>query len=446
MLKPIPTKPDRPKWTDRQRIGAADLTAEQVWQDEQLQRLRRMALGWGVITGFDVEAEEGALRLGRGYGLTAAGSEVYLPETVVIEDLAKAICTRCGEGDSCAIVDKETGREGPVTAWLVLRPERAESCARPTVPEGCVHPGSAFAYSRMGVALVPEIMCTLEDSLVRPEIDCERVQSYLDAAEVPWPEQTADVLPVAEIACEDGTIIEVSTARRRKLLPLTALQDVVACCDCDATASPVEEPDTPDTDPDNGGDTGPRSPWLDPGDALIGELIGDIFGAFPDDRNLKVLTVADVFGTATDTARGFTLSVLAPRSSGASPEAKAFVASLFVATEAGLALYRAEDWTGVLAEATEGQGDRGFFSAARSSGPWFEGRSAKDLARLTVREAVAEGFGGYEELSAALGDQSGADWSGKPMGDILGQVDDLPFAAQAAAIWMFFRLDTAVPR
>ena len=71
----IITAPKRPNWTDRQMIAAADLRAEQDWQDAQLSRLRRLALGWGVVAGLEVVRDGTGVRIEPGYGISAAGSE-----------------------------------------------------------------------------------------------------------------------------------------------------------------------------------------------------------------------------------------------------------------------------------------------------------------------------------------------------------------------------------
>lgn len=321
MIELIKNTPKRPKWTDRQQISAADLTAEQDWQDTQLVRLRRLMLGWGVVAGLEVKTSGNSLQINPGLGVTTAGGEIYLQEAINIEEVFELLCDACGKTeDHCAepiLENTEIRERAPFkqfSGWLILRPKVLESCPRPTIPQGCSHPGSDFAYSRQINGLEPYFVCTLKAEFQRPEPDCKLVERYLDESTVPMPDLADDFLPIARLIVRSKTEIHVDMSKRRKLIPLSVLQDIVSCCECD-TETPIieEEPDI-----------GDGNPWGNPSNALIKDLVGSIQDALPkvffevtDSFDLKF---ADIFETGNASTSGL----------------KSFAASLLVKDKIGL--------------------------------------------------------------------------------------------------------------
>src|SRR5262245_46577539 len=90
---------NRPLHQDRQVLRAGDLALEQATQDAMLARARRYLHGWGVVAGFVPVVKQSAhLGIGPGYGVTPLGDELFLPETVPLEDVIKAVLTCCGPG------------------------------------------------------------------------------------------------------------------------------------------------------------------------------------------------------------------------------------------------------------------------------------------------------------------------------------------------------------
>lgn len=288
----IPIPPRRPLWTDRQLIAAADLTAEQDWQDAQLARLRRYALGWGVVAGLEVVIEGPGLVVKPGYGITPLGHEVYLAAQLPLPDVLACLLATCapGLGGNCDNPQVFVGEADQLEfdAWLVLCPDSVQSCPRPAVAAGCAHPGQGWALSRQSGALRVEVVCGLEAGLLPHDRDCADIQALFAGGDVPLPPEVPDMLPLAHVSFGTLGIFSVATATRRRLLPLAEVQAVLACCDC------AEVPDPPPQN-DTVNDVVVDDVWDSPLDHDLGDLLDAFDGFFPDRRRDPLRKLVDVF-------------------------------------------------------------------------------------------------------------------------------------------------------
>ena len=347
----VPILPPRPLWTDRQLIAAADLTAEQTLQDARLARLRRFALGWGVVAGFEVQIAGAGLLIRSGYGFSPLGAEIYLagdlPWTGVLADLTRACVS--GSGPGC---DRPARDGGPVDdaiyeAWIVARPETLVSCPRAHLPAGCATAGHDWAYSRQSGAIRVEVVCTLPVGLLPDARDCAAVQALLAGGDVPMPPDLPDLLPLAQVRFRVDGLIAVTKDTRRRLLPLSQLQAALACCDCadtddgnDAPQNDTVNDTVNDTINDTFNDTVPDSVWDAPFDHLLGDLLDDFTGFIPVPQVNLQLRLEEVFDTA--------LGPLSPGRGGFLKDPlQAFAAAALVTTAAGLRKWLAGDYAGI---------------------------------------------------------------------------------------------------
>ena len=417
----ISSVPLRPKWTDRQRIAAADLTAEQHWQDAQLMRLRRLALGWGVVAGLEVLADGDGIVIAPGYGITAAGSEVYLPDRFHWSDLPQRIAKFCGEGSSPCneLLERKPDEHRVLGAWLVLVPRLTESCPRPTLPDGCAHPGSAFVYSRQGVGLLPELRCNLPDRLLQLPPDCSQLNAFLKDTPVPMPDADDDILPLAWIACEDPRQVTIQMDRRRKLLSLSMLQDLIACCDCNGS------PDTPEPEPKPEPDPKPEpgSVWDKPQSSLIGQLIEQIEDALPRGSEDFELTLTEIF------AKDRVLPLLHRDVKAVTEMTRRFAASLLVHDEETLDYYLSGEYASLLK------------AVGLKDGQPRGGRSVLErLAQLTLAEIWKQDRHGYTLVLKVYSDKVGKELIQMDPADFMDQFDKEGFAGVAALDWLQNRL------
>ncbi len=418
MTEIITSFPKRPKWVNRQLIAASDLSAEQAWQDAQLSRLRRFAMGWGVVAGLEVEGLGDILSIAPGYGITAAGSEIYVPEEVILSDIFAQICEACG-GDphDCGNLDGGEGEEKAQTGWLMLKPVILESCPRATLPEGCEHPGSAFAYTRQGAGAIPAFECELPDPLQRQDPECDTVESYLGTEPVPLPKVEDDILPLAQITCLPGRIRQVDMSRRVKLLPMALMQVIVECCEChDEEVEPIEP----------GG--GSEKPWDNPNDRDINDLIDSIVDAFPRGERDFGLQYGEIY--TGEEVIGFTRA-RAPKKN---LIIKSFAASLLVKDDDDLTALFKGQFDDIYADATGGGSTLG----ARRSGAV----EARDLAKATVSDLWETGKTGYHAVQRKFGDLGMAEFSALRLTDLRRRLPDASAPELAAHYWMIQRAAT----
>ncbi|KGK41935.1 hypothetical protein LH51_10980 [Nitrincola sp. A-D6] len=407
---------------DRQLIAAADLTAEQRWQDAQLMRLRRLALGWGVVAGLEVSAKGDGIVIAPGYGITAAGSEVYLPDKFYWSGLPKRIAKTCGDGSNPCSDPTERKTEGsPASgAWLVLVPQPVESCPRPTVPEGCAHPGSAFAYTRQGMGLIPELRCELPEHLLRQLPDCKRVKAFLEDAPVPMPEIEDDILPLAWISCDKKEQVAIEMERRRKLLPLSLLQDMISCCNCTEPVMPDPEPE-PEPIPEPKPDVG--SAWENPHSSPIGRLIEQIEDALPDGSRDFELSFAEIF------AEDRRFEVFRRNVKSDSEIRRNFAASLLVHDKDTLSHYLSGNHTALLKAIGSGN------LLSRGEIP-VSGRQDK----LTLAVVWQRGKHGYASVQSEYFDVTGKELARLEPASIAERFEQVSFADIAALDWLRRRI------
>ncbi|NCO86115.1 MAG: hypothetical protein GW886_05750 [Rhodobacterales bacterium] len=302
------TDPPRPLWSDRMMIAAADLAAEQAFQDAQRARLRAHALGWGVVAGFEAMIEGDTLLIAPGYGLTALGREVYLGAHVTIDDLLATVTAACaptGGADCASPVVTHLPPPAPRRAWVVARLATAEGCPRPALPEGCAHPGQVWKMSRQVGTLCLDIACDVDPSYLQPDPDCAAMRALRDGAPVPLPALLDDMLVLAEVEVNPDAGHGVTTATRRRLWPLAVVQDMLACCDClgqEDVPEPAPEP-APEPGPVPVPEVGPDTVWRKPRKALLADLIDDLAGFFPRGARDLALPLGEVFKDGPTTAR-----------------------------------------------------------------------------------------------------------------------------------------------
>lgn len=407
----------RPKWTDRQHIAASDLTAEQRWQDEQLTRLRRLALGWGVMVGLEVSAEEDGIVIAPGYGITAAGSEVYIAEKYLWSNILDRISTECGNGKSpCSDIHEISEDETIVKgAWLVLVPKIVDSCPRPTLPDGCAHPGSAFAYSRQTLGYYPELRCELPEHYLRETLDCKKLSGLLQETPVAMPTVGDDILPLAWITCDQDKQMTVAMEQRRKLLPLSIIQDLITCCDCfeeggEPTPAPVPSPD-------------PGSAWKKPEASQLDSLIADIEDALPGGATAFELSYAELFAeetprTAFDLRSKSNIDVL-----------RRFATSLLVRDKETLDLYLSEDYEAIIRESSSDEPLSRLNTTVR-----------RRMEKITLGTIWTQGNHGYAAVQANYGQVSGEELIHEDSQNILETFDKSDYASAAALYWIQDRI------
>lgn len=276
---------DRPRFFDRQLLAAADLALEQGFGDRRFALFRANVIGWGVAAGLRLDIQpaqdgEGGARLtvSPGYGLTPLGTEVYLDEPVTFDDIATLVRGQCcGGAHDCTDVTPaaaapsayeialEARRRAaaeaaaiaagqpaggtaptetpPITAngaddagdatcraWVVARPAPQAGALRPSMPEGCGHPGNAMKPSRTCGGARIDIVCALTAPHDTPPADsglqaliCDPWGPALDH----WPD-AADYVVLGRVDLNDG--VRVGPADRRRIARLDLLSRL-ACLD-----------------------------------------------------------------------------------------------------------------------------------------------------------------------------------------------------------------------
>jgi hypothetical protein len=247
-----------PLYFDRQIVRAADLMLDRVSHDQELERMRRLLHGWGVVAGFaflKVEADKGILTIGKGYGITPNGHEIYLTQSVALTDLVNRVDACCGpDSAGCDIVDEaerlriaENHAKGFTEGWLVARPHHTDGDYRTGVPDGCQHPANALLPARRCEGIRFDIVCTLDFPHVQTPKSCEELTDWMckvpatGRLPLPMPGMVPDendFLVLAKIRIEDGKQ-SITYEDRRLRLPVSVLQDWVSACMCAAKPAPV---------------------------------------------------------------------------------------------------------------------------------------------------------------------------------------------------------------
>ena len=257
-----------PLYFDRQIVRAADLMLDRTSHDEELERMRRLLHGWGVVAGFaflKVETEKGNLTIGKGYGITPNGHEILLTQPVDLSDLVKRVDDCCGPDSlGCDVVDEaerqriaENHQKGFTEGWLVARLHHTDGDYRTGVPDGCQHPANALLPARRCEGIRFDIVCTLDHPHVQTPKSCEELTEWMckvpatGRLPLPMPGMVPDeddFLVLAKIKIEDGKQ-SITYEDRRLRLPVSVIQDWVTACMCAVKPAPVTTTTTVTTTP-----------------------------------------------------------------------------------------------------------------------------------------------------------------------------------------------------
>jgi len=257
-----------PLYFDRQIVRADDLTLDRASHDAELERMRRLLHGWGIVAGFALlnpEEDGQTITVTPGYGITPNGNEVFLTEAVSLSGLSDLLKSACGTGmPGCEVIDEAVRGaaeaiwwQGWVQGWLVARPFRQDSDLRPGVPEGCAHPANALLPSRRCEGVTFDIVCSLNYPHVQETQGCGTMTEWLcrsagqGSEPLPLPPAVAasgDYLVIGYLTSSEG-MFGYSYQNRRPLLPVSLLQDWMTACMCsgrfrqDLTPEPVPTPE-----------------------------------------------------------------------------------------------------------------------------------------------------------------------------------------------------------
>lgn len=257
-----------PLYFDRQVVRAEDLTLDRGSHDAELERMRRLMHGWGIVAGFTflkVDLESGRFTLGKGYGITPNGNEIYLTVALEITDLSARLSGCCGPGSpTCDIVDlkeraaiEARAKDGIIEGWIVARPYFTDSELRPGVPVGCAHPANALLPTRRCEGAQFDIVCSLQYPHVQDEKSCEFLTDWMckvpdeGRQPLPMPETVApedDYVVVAKLTLTNG-VLSLSYHDRRMRLPVSVLQDWMTACTCAVKPAPTTTTAAPATTP-----------------------------------------------------------------------------------------------------------------------------------------------------------------------------------------------------
>jgi hypothetical protein len=271
-----------PRYFDRQVVRASDLNLDRKSHDEELERMRRLLHGWGIVGGLDVIQfgdEFDNLVVGRGYGVTPTGEEIFLREHLEVNDLAAHILACCGPGSvDCNIVD-ETEIERrvaedeitAVTSWLIARPTRTLDEPRPGVAQGCEHPANMLLPTRSCEGVRLELLCSIPPPHDTAPAPCEELAPHFCAETrestqpfLAMPEAYGNELSflvLCKLICvtaEGKFTVTMSPVNRKTLLPGSVIQQFLTACVC-----PVLKGATPPPEDDGDGGIIPRPPIRD---------------------------------------------------------------------------------------------------------------------------------------------------------------------------------------
>jgi hypothetical protein len=241
-----------PLYAEGQLVRAADLTLDRSAHDQELWRLRRYLHGWGIVAGLVVNLGEDQVSVSAGYGICPSGEEVFLADEVVIIDLVAQITEACGPGaESCALDEAEARRvaeTGIFEAWLIAAPIVTLADPRPAWPADCSHPGNHLAPARACGGVRLGLACEAPPHHVMPARTCEEMREILcRGGEIYLPEtHPAPGLLVLGKLGWNGKTLSLETSMRRRLLPVSILQDFVTGCGCREAEKIVEHDDITD--------------------------------------------------------------------------------------------------------------------------------------------------------------------------------------------------------
>lgn len=227
-----------PLYFDGQVVRAEDLTLDRQSHDQALWRLRRFLHGWGIVAGLGMSEVDGALLIQSGYAICPSGAEIFLPKAIAIPDIVAAVLGTCGpSAPGCAELLTEAAAapsEKEVTAWVVLRPSDLPTALRAGLPRDCEHPGNNMSPSRLCGTVAVELCCTAPEGHGPKENDCDALLDFL-CSEVPLEmvedHPDPDLVVLGRLRL-DREGLSIDMRWRRRLLPVSVLQDVVLACAC----------------------------------------------------------------------------------------------------------------------------------------------------------------------------------------------------------------------
>ncbi len=235
-----------PLYFDRQIVRASDLNLGRESRNAELDRMRRYALGTGIVAGLTLELGEKGVVLTGGYGVSPSGNEVFLEKDLLLEDLDEAIKELCpDDSDACALDEVE--ETGVRSAWLLIRPTLAEAEKRPGVSDDCGHPANVLRPARACHTVEVVLLKDLPETMKQTVLTCEDRNPFLcfgkavPNIEIPAAyDPHTDLLVLGRVSIsEEGPDIEM--IERRRLLPLQLMQEWLTACLCNQ--EPTEDLD-----------------------------------------------------------------------------------------------------------------------------------------------------------------------------------------------------------
>lgn len=258
-----------PLFFDRQIVRAEDLTLDRTSRDAELARMRRYLHGWGIVAGLVPSLAKDALVVSPGYGVTPAGHEIFLPAPLRVPGAVGArVEACCGDGGRDCALPAEDRREpvpGETTAWLVARAAPEEAAPRPGVPAGCRHPAMSLMPSRTCDGVAVGLTCSLPELHRPPAAACADLTRLVCGSgdgpsdPVPMPPEATvaeEYLVLGRLEVHGKGVTRLLLDDRRRLLPLSVMQDWITSCGCDHAHRVPEEPAPDKPVPD--GDLKPR--------------------------------------------------------------------------------------------------------------------------------------------------------------------------------------------
>ncbi len=249
-----------PLYFDGAVIEAADLTLDRTSHTQALWRLRRYLHGWGIVAGLtarlDTPLQGATLTVEAGYGIAADGEEIFLPKPVLVKDMVDRLLATCGPNAAGCGLNEEEGAavtpQTPLTGWIVARSGWTHAAPRAGLPQDCAHPGTNTSPTRACNQVTIELHCDLPQGHDTQTADCDTIKSIIcGGAAVPLSLTQAEghILVLGRINW-NGKTVSYSPAARRRLLPVSILQDFATQCLCEPPPPPPDPtPDEPTPDP-----------------------------------------------------------------------------------------------------------------------------------------------------------------------------------------------------
>jgi len=293
-----------PIYFDKQVVRASDLMLGRESHEAALARMRRLMHGWGIVSGFVPTVENDTVQLTAGYAVAPSGAEIFMPEGLVLKDIAKCIEETCGpKKPDCDTVTKTARAQAKIEmalagdrigAWLIARPASNETEPRPGIPEGCAHPANVLLPTRRCHMVQLELICTLPGDKVIIPPNCADINPYIcgspktgRTAPYPYPGapgQVDDYIVIGYLFLDRrANALTAILHHRRVVLPTSVLQDWIQSCLCPIEHSLLTEDPSEGDDPQPPTRPKPGGKWGDyyhNGEILNGGFLpGDLIAA-----------------------------------------------------------------------------------------------------------------------------------------------------------------------